>query len=122
MLPRVLREHDRTQVELRGSVTESGELEIVTGRRVAVHGDDIDTGTDVVLVQAADRERMGIEGDGGPRPMMHRHTHLLQLGADRAVQNDCLALLQARFELLVVGHLRSPEEYVSAVRTALNVG
>ena len=114
---RVPGEHHRAQVQLVHLVAESEGQEIVPGAGVGVGGDDVHPGLDVELVESADRERMGLERDAGPRIVAHRNFHALELGADRTVENDDLACVDPRPQVRVATHRIEPPPSSGAAMT-----
>ena len=89
---RLLRQHDGAQVELPRQVAQAQRLKTVTRRRVGVRRDDVDAGLDIGLMHEAHGVRVVVLGDPSPGGEAHRYAEFMQLHANRAVENDHLAL------------------------------
>ena len=104
-IPGILGEHHPAQVQLGRHVGEPYRIQVVPGARIGVGGDDVHPRLDVVLVHAPHRVGVVLERDTGPGPVAQRHAHLLELGADRAVEQDDLAVLDALRQSSVFAHV-----------------
>ena len=116
---RFLGEHHRAQVQLPGQIPQPDALQTVPRSGVRIGGHDVDAGADVALVHEPHRVGVRMLCGAGPRAHPDRHPQRLQLGADRAVEEQDLAALDTFPQLPVVTQRRfSPASVLHGRRSS----